>query len=39
MEDTDAVTNVLESPKLDTGHTSRHPHKYVQMQMKSVNKA
>ena len=24
MEDTDAVTNVLESPKLDTGHTSRH---------------
>ena len=24
MEDTDVVTNVLESPKLDTGHTSRH---------------
>ena len=24
MEDTDAVTNVLESPKQDTGHTLRH---------------
>ena len=24
MEDTDAVTNVPESPNLDTGHTSRH---------------
>ena len=24
IEDTDVVTNILESPKLDNGHTSRH---------------
>ena len=39
MEDTDAVTNIPESPKQDTGHTLRHLSQVCADADESVNKA
>ena len=39
IEDIDVARNVLESLKLDTGHTEDSTHKYILMKMNNVNKS